>query len=96
MKLLKQNDTQTGEVIAPPELRYTPGGHAVCNFAIMRESGTPLVCEAWNELAESIIERDLQSGAVIELRGNMRIRNYTDREDTLRSYPYLSVTALGV
>lgn len=95
MKLLKQNDTQTGEVIAPPELRYTPNGKAIITFAIMI-GDTPLICEAWQELAEAIAERDFQSGAMVEVRGNMRIRHFTDREDNPREYPYLSLTAVGV
>lgn len=95
MKLLKQNDTQKGQIIANPELRYTPNGKAVATFAIMINN-KPLVCEAWQTLAEEIIERDLQPGAEIEVTGNMKIRKFTDREDIPRQYPYLSVIAIGV
>lgn len=96
MKLLKQNDTFSGQVIAHPELRYTASGNPICTFAILQENEVPLVCEAWNELAETIIERDMEPGAKVELIGSMRIRKFTDREDNPREYPYLSVTKIGL
>lgn len=97
MKLLKQNATFTGTLEYQPELRYTPSGDAIVNFGLFTLPDLRLMrCEAWNELAESIVERDLQTGTKIEVIGSVKTRKWEDREMTMREYEYISVTAIGL
>lgn len=81
--------TVIGNVVAEPELRFTPSGNAVANF---RVASTPrtfnrqsnqwedgealfLTCNAWNKMAENIAE-SLQKGMRVIVNGRLKQRSY--------------------
>ncbi|CAN0373697.1 unnamed protein product [Phaeothamnion confervicola] len=77
--------TLIGRVVAPPELRYTPGGKAVASFTIAvdrrmskgqenKETDfVPIV--AWERLGE-ICNEYLTKGKLICIQGSLRTRTY--------------------
>lgn len=85
--------TVVGNLTADPELKFTPGGHAVANFTV---ASTPrlydratgewrdgeavfLRCSAWRGLGENIAA-SLTKGTRVVVSGALRVRNF-DRED---------------
>lgn len=82
-----------GRVVGPPELRYTPGGKAVCQFtlAVDRRSGKktqekecdfiPIV--AWEKLAE-ICNQYLTKGKQVAIQGPLRTRSYETQDGQKR------------
>ena len=82
-----------GRVVAPPELRYTPGGKAVASFtiAVDRRAGRgqenketdfiPIV--AWERLAE-ICNEYLVKGKLISIQGSLRTRTYETQDGQKR------------
>lgn len=82
-----------GRVVAPPELRYTPGGKAVAQFtlAVDRSRGgktenketdfIPVV--AWERLAE-ICNEYLNKGKLISIQGALRTRTYETQDGQKR------------
>lgn len=82
-----------GRVVAPPELRYTPGGKAVAQFniAVDRTRGgkgseketdfIPVV--AWERLAE-ICNEYLTKGKLVSIQGSLRTRTYETQEGQKR------------
>lgn len=85
--------TVTGNLTADPELRFTPGGHAVANFAVASTprrldrttgewvDGDPLFirCSAWRTLAQNVCN-SLAKGHRVTVVGVLRVRNF-DRDD---------------
>jgi single-strand DNA-binding protein len=90
--------TMTGNVVADPELRFTPSGAAVCNFRMAntprrydRErnewvDGEPLFLSVavWRQQAEHVAE-SIQRGARVIVVGRLTQRQYEDREGKTRS-----------
>lgn len=74
------NATITGMLMWPPELRYTASGTPVCNFSLDFDGKRGIDCEAWEELATRIAERDLQPGQYIEVKGYYKWRSWNDRK----------------
>lgn len=82
-----------GRVVAPPELRYTPGGKAVASFtiAVDRRAGRgqenketdfiPIV--AWERLGE-ICNEYLTKGKLISIQGSLRTRTYETQDGQKR------------
>jgi len=81
-----------GRVVAPPELRYTPGGKAVAHFtvAVDRRAGKgenketdfiPVV--AWERLAE-ICNEYLNKGKLVAIQGPLRTRSYEGQDGQKR------------
>lgn len=83
-----------GRVVAPPELRYTPGGKAVASFtlAVDRTRGSknseqkecdfiPIV--AWERLAE-VCNEYLTKGKLISIQGSLRTRTYETQDGQKR------------
>jgi single-strand DNA-binding protein len=75
----------TGRITADPELKYTQSGVAVCTFnlAVDRptkgdEADFPTIV-AWRETAE-FVSKYLHKGSKIVARGEVRTRNYEDRD----------------
>lgn len=95
MKLLKQNQTFKGVIYREPELRFAPNGKAVTTFSLLIDE-TPIMCEAWEDLAERIVETNLEAGAEVEVTGSMRIRKYSTMDEQEKEYEYISVTAIGL
>ena len=90
--------TITGNLVAPPELRYTPSGAAVANF---RVASTPrrfdpqtnqwvddeplfLTCNIWRQAAENVAN-SLTKGDRVIVTGRLRQRSYETREGEKRT-----------
>ncbi|MFC3849767.1 single-stranded DNA-binding protein [Corynebacterium hansenii] len=90
--------TLVGNVVADPELRYTPSGAAVANF---RVASTPrvfnrdanqwedgdavfLTCNVWKEQAENVMET-LAKGMRVIVTGTLHQRSYETREGQQRT-----------
>ncbi|MFD8101098.1 single-stranded DNA-binding protein [Nocardia fluminea] len=98
----------SGNLIAAPELRFTPAGVAVANFTI---ASTPRVfdrntnewkdgdalfvrCNAWRKLGEHAAE-SLARGARVLVTGRLKQRNYETREGEKRSVVELDIDDIG-
>ena len=92
------NITVVGNLVADPELRFTPSGAAVANFRI---ASTPrrfdaeskqwvdgealfLTCNVWRQAAENVAE-SLSKGMRVMVTGRLRQRSYETREGEKRS-----------
>ncbi|WP_168582827.1 single-stranded DNA-binding protein [Gephyromycinifex aptenodytis] len=100
--------TVIGNLVADPELRFTPSGAAVANF---RVASTPrtfdrqtnewkdgealfLSCSAWRDMAENVAE-SLQRGARVIVSGRLRSRSYETKEGEKRTVIELEVDEIG-
>ena len=76
-----------GRLTRDPELRYTSGNAAVCNFTIAvdrpfnsntQERGTDFIpIVVWNKQAENV-KNYLAKGSQVAVEGRMQVRNYDD------------------
>ncbi|MFC8925245.1 single-stranded DNA-binding protein [Streptomyces albidoflavus] len=90
--------TMAGNVVADPELRFTPGGAAVANFRMANtprkfnrqtnewEDGEPLFLSVavWRQQAEHVVE-SIKRGDRVIVVGRLTQRQYEDREGKTRS-----------
>lgn len=81
--------TLTGNVVADPELRFTPGGHAVAKFRVAAserrlnkdtnewEDGDScfLTVEMWRQLAQNVADT-IRKGTNVTVIGKLRQREY--------------------
>ncbi|MER0007767.1 single-stranded DNA-binding protein [Corynebacterium sp. KPL4064] len=108
---MAQNETPitvVGNVVAEPELRWTPAGAAVCNF---RVASTPkrfnpqtqqwedgeamfLTCNAWKQLGENTAE-SLSKGMRVIVTGKLKQRSFQTREGENRSVFEIDVEEVG-
>ena len=100
--------TITGTLVADPELRFTPNGHAVANFTVAandrrfnRDNGaweeagaTFLRCSLWKDAAENLTN-SLNKGARVLLTGRLRQREWTTPEGDKRQLFEVDVTEIG-
>ncbi|MCL1900585.1 MAG: single-stranded DNA-binding protein [Promicromonosporaceae bacterium] len=100
--------TVVGNLVADPELRFTPSGAAVCNFRVAstprtfdRQSnewkdgeGLFLSCSVWRDQAENVAET-LTKGMRVIVQGNLVQRSYETREGEKRTVVELQVTEIG-
>lgn len=82
----------TGNLTAPPELRYTPNGHAVTRFTVASnprtfnqqsgewEDGQAVFvrCQVWRDQAENVAESDLRKGMRVTVSGILTQHNWED------------------
>ena len=79
----------SGRLTADPELRYTPNNVPVCTFimAVDRQSKDEnadfQVVVAWRNTAE-FVSKYLKKGRNIIVRGEIRTRNYEDKDGNKR------------
>lgn len=86
--------TVCGNLVDDPELRFTPGGDAVCNFRVAvnpREKNaagdwvdgeaTFYAITAWRQKAENVAE-SLTKGMKVIIYGAQRVRSYERRDGT--------------
>lgn len=85
--------TLIGRVVAPPEMRYTPGGKAVAQFALAVDRRAskntqekecdfiPIV--VWEKLAE-VCNQYLTKGKQIAIQGQLRTRSYETQDGQKR------------
>lgn len=102
------NITVVGNLVADPELRFTPNGAAVANF---RVASTPrrydsqtnqwvdgeamfLQCNVWRQAAENVAET-LTKGMRVIVTGRLRQRSYETREGEKRTVFELEVDEVG-
>ncbi|GAB2464131.1 single-stranded DNA-binding protein [Xylanimonas ulmi] len=100
--------TVVGNLVADPELRFTPSGAAVANFRI---ASTPrtfdrqanewkdgeslfLSCSVWRETAENVAE-SLTKGMRVIVQGRLTQRSYETREGEKRTVVELQVDEVG-
>ncbi|QHF97917.1 single-stranded DNA-binding protein [Streptomyces sp. NHF165] len=90
--------TMTGNVVAEPELRFTPSGAAVCNFRIASTprrfdkqrnewtDGDPLFLgvAVWRQQAEHVAE-SITRGTRVIVTGKLTQRQYEDKDGNRRS-----------
>lgn len=108
---MAQNETQitvVGNVVAEPELRFTPAGAAVCDF---RVASTPrtynkttqqwedgeamfLTCNAWKQLGENTAE-SLAKGMRVIVTGKLKQRSFQNREGDTRTVFEIDVEEVG-
>ncbi len=101
--------TIIGNLISPPELRFTASGVAVVNFRI---ASTPrafdkatnewkdgeslfLSCSAWRQLAENIAESALEKGNKVIVSGRLRQRSYETNSGEKRTVYEIDVEDMG-
>lgn len=89
--------TVIGNLVADPELRFTPSGAAVCNFRVAStprsfnresnqwEDGQPLflTVNVWRKQAENVAE-SLSKGMRVMVTGRLKQRSYENREGEKR------------
>ncbi len=100
--------TVIGNVVADPELRYTPSGAAVANF---RVASTPrrwdpqqnqyvdgealfLTCNVWRQAAENVA-KSLTKGDRVIVSGRLRQRSYEDKTGERRFVYEVEVDEVG-
>jgi len=100
--------TIIGNVVADPELRFTPSGAAVASFRVAStpryfdkqanewKDGEPLfmTCNAWRNLGENVAET-LSKGMRVIVQGSMKQRNWESKEGDKRSSIEVEVNAVG-
>ncbi|MGE5289927.1 MAG: single-stranded DNA-binding protein [Micromonosporaceae bacterium] len=104
-------DTQitiVGNLVADPELRYTPNGQAVARFSVastprFRDNASGewkdgdtlfLSCDVWRQAAENVAE-SLQRGMRVIVQGRLRQRSYETREGEKRTVYEVMVDEVG-
>ena len=100
--------TVVGNLVADPELRFTPAGAAVANFRIAStprrfnrqtsqwEDGEAmyLTCNVWRQAAGNVAE-SLSKGMRVIVQGRLRQRSYESREGERRSIFEVEVDEVG-
>ena len=102
------NITVVGNLVADPELRFTPSGAAVANF---RVASTPrffdknsnewrdgdslfLSCSVWRQYAENVAE-SLQKGMRVIVSGRLKQRSYETQQGEKRTVFEVEVDEVG-
>ena len=100
--------TVVGNLVADPELRFTPAGQPVATF---RVASTPrimdrqtnewkdgdslfLTCNVWRQAAENVAE-SLQRGMRVIVTGRLKQRNYETKEGEKRTVFEVEVDDVG-
>jgi single-strand DNA-binding protein len=100
--------TVVGNLVADPELRFTPSGQPVATF---RVASTPrvmdrqtnewkdgdslfLTCNVWRQAAENVAE-SLQRGMRVIVTGRLKQRNYETKEGEKRTVYEVEVDDVG-
>lgn len=108
---MAQGDTPitiVGNLVADPELRFTPSGAAVANFRIAStprtfnretnqwEDGEALflTCNVWRQAAENVAE-SLSKGMRVIVTGRLKQRSYQTKEGEQRTVFEVEVDEVG-
>ena len=100
--------TVVGNLVADPELRFTPSGQPVATFRIastprLRDNATNewkdgdslfLSCNVWRQAAENVAE-SLQRGMRVIVTGRLKQRNYETKEGEKRTVYEVEVDDVG-
>jgi len=104
-------DTQitiVGNLVADPELRFTPSGQPVATFRVastprIRDAASGewkdgdslfLTCNVWRQAAENVAE-SLQRGMRVIVSGRLRQRQYETKEGEKRTVYEIEVDEVG-
>ena len=105
------NDTQItliGNLVADPELRFTPAGAPVANFTVASTPRTfdktrsewvdgdsmSLNCSVWRQAAENVAE-SLTKGMRVIVQGRLKSRSFETREGDRRTVFEVDVDEVG-
>jgi single-strand DNA-binding protein len=100
--------TVAGNLVADPELRFTPSGQPVATFRVastprIRDNATGewkdgdslfLSCNVWRQAAENVAE-SLQRGMRVIVTGRLRQRSYDTKEGDKRTVYEVEVDDVG-
>jgi len=100
--------TVVGNLVADPELRFTPAGQPVATFRIastprFRDNASGewkdgdslfLTCNVWRQAAENVAE-SLQRGMRVIVSGRLRQRSYETKEGEKRTVYEVEVDDVG-
>jgi single-strand DNA-binding protein len=100
--------TVVGNLVADPELRFTPSGQPVATFRVastprIRDNATNewkdgdslfLTCNVWRQAAENVAE-SLQRGMRVLVTGRLKQRNYETKEGEKRTVYEIEVDDVG-
>ena len=100
--------TVVGNLVADPELRFTPAGQPVATFRIastprLRDAASGewkdgdslfLTCNVWRQAAENVAE-SLQRGMRVIVTGRLKQRNYETKEGEKRTVYEVEVDDVG-
>ena len=100
--------TIVGNIVAEPELRWTPNQVAVCNFRIATtprvynrdtnqwEDGDAvfMTCNIWRQAAENVAE-SLSKGMRVIVQGNLKQRSYQTKEGEQRTVYEIEADEVG-
>src|ERR687895_2891886 len=99
--------TLVGNITDDPELRSTPSGGAVANFAVAVSRRTRTQdgqwedrldgffrCSCWRDMAENVAE-SLQKGARVVVVGRLQQRSWDDQDGNKRSAFEVQVDEVG-
>jgi len=100
--------TVVGNLVADPELRFTPSGQPVATFRVastprIRDNATNewkdgdslfLSCNVWRQAAENVAE-SLQRGMRVIVTGRLKQRNYETKEGEKRTVYEVEVDDVG-
>ena len=100
--------TLVGNIVADPELRFTPAGAAVASFRVastprvfnkdtgQHEDGEALflTCNVWRQAAENVAE-SLAKGMRVIVNGNLKQRSYQTKEGENRTVYEVDVAEVG-
>jgi single-strand DNA-binding protein len=86
-----------GRLTRPPELRMTQSNKAVTSFTLANDTGfgdrkktSFLDCVAWEKLAENI-SKMCDKGTMINVTGELGVREWTDKNDNKRKTVEITV-----
>lgn len=98
----------TGNLVRDPELRFTSGGHAVCNFTVAVtprkragdgswEDGDPQFWDVvtWRNLAENCAE-SLMRGDPVTVIGSVNFREWEDKQGDKRHQHEITADTVSV
>jgi single-strand DNA-binding protein len=100
--------TVVGNLVADPELRFTPAGQPVATFRVastprIRDNATNewrdgdslfLTCNVWRQAAENVAE-SLQRGMRVIVTGRLKQRSYETKEGEKRTVYEVEVDDVG-
>lgn len=100
--------TLVGNIVADPELRYTPSGKPVASVRVAStprafnkdsgqwedQEGLFLTCNIWRDMAENVMET-LTKGTRVIVQGSLRQRSYENRNGERRSVYEVEVEDIG-
>ena len=93
----------TGRLARDCEIRYTQGGMAVCSFSVAVDYGFGenkgtnwLRCSIFGKRAEGGLPKYLVKGTQVAISGELRIREYDDKDGNKRTSVDVSVDKIDL